>query len=385
MVDSDPKLAPGTVVLGRIRVEAALSVSGIGALHRGRTTSSSAPLLVRVMSSRLLMRATDAFAREMLVMRHLEHAGIVAPLDAGVEGRRAFVVYESVEGPTAHPGSEKMSLAEVARVTSEVAHLLDHAHRQPSPVIHAALSTSSVVLVGDERSVRLLDLGIVQALERVGVLPGSLFDLLHPASASPEQVSGTFPASAATDVFGLASLAFEWLTGQVAFPATNAAEADALIVSGKRPSVHDARSEVSSEVDRLLAKAWSVDPRSRPHDVLTFARELGALLLRPISPALLAAPTTPGAVIQFDDEAVAVEVPTKPEHEEPTVRGQRPKAERAMTLPFGLPTPVSPSDFPPPGDKTTVPKIVAAKAPGFDLTSDPPPPAEPAPAPAPAV
>jgi serine/threonine-protein kinase len=196
-------------------------------------------------------------------------------------------------------------------------------------------------------------------------------------------VSRTFPIAAATDVFGLASIAYECLTGRPPFPAKDAAEAHALIVAGKRPLARDVRHELNPEVDRLLAKAWSVDPRSRPHDIMAFASTLAAALIRPAG--ALAEPQD--ARLDFDEEedAETVNIPagssmlTKLE----AMRAVEPvrveavraplKAPRAQTLPFGMQK-AAPSDPPP-----NVPKII--NAPVAEPAPEPPAPRPPAPQP----
>jgi len=362
MTASDPQLPPGTVVLGEIRVDAVIAVSGIGALYRGHSKAADADVLVRAMESDAFVAAADVFAREVLVVRHVEHEGIVAPLDAGVEISRASIVYEPVNGVVLHTQLNKsMPLSEVARITAEVASILDHAHRQPAPLLHGALTPSSVVLCGAARTVRLLDLGVLQALERARMLEGAMWDLVDPGVTAPEQVSRTFPIAPATDIFGLASLAYECLTGRPPFPATNPAEAEALIGAGKRPLARDVRHELNPEVDRLLTKAWSVDPRGRPHDIVTFAATLAAAIMRP--PVALE-PLDKSFEFEADDDAETVNLPGGKlfDLEETVVRADPPpKPQRAHTLPFGLPKPAQ-SDPPPPAEKASVPTMIVKEA-----------------------
>lgn len=358
MVTSDPKLAVGTVVLGDVRVDELLDVAGLGAIHRGRILSRGAPVLVRVMRSDVLGRLGDRFERELSIVRLAEHAGVVAPLHVGIERDLAIVV---------HPGGEllstklrsgsKMALSEVGRIVTELAEIIDHTHRETAPLVHGALSSSSIVLDGPSGNVRLLDLGIVQALERIGAFDELRWNVLSPASAAPELVTRTFPLSEATDVFGLASIAFECLTGRAPFPATSAAEAHASIVAGKRPSSQALRSELHPDVDKVLATAWSVDPRSRPHEASGFANALAVALARSASRVLA---TTPPPEDPDDDGPTLVHpVPAKP--------------HRALTLPFGIKTNPPRTDPPPPGP-TTVPRMVAAETIERAMPSAPPPP-----------
>lgn len=372
MIASDPQLAVGKMVLGDICIESAIAVRGVGGLYRGRASSA---VLVRAMTSETLVHAAQGFAREVSVVRHVEHAGVVAPVNSGVEGSDAFVAYESTDGTVLQQIlGVALPLSEIARIVAEVAEILDYAHRQPAPMLHAALTPSSVLLCGNRRTVRLLDLGLVQALERENALPAGLWDLLDPSSVPPELVTRTFPLAATTDVFGLASLAFECLTGRPAFPAANAAEVNALILSGPRPSAHDIRRDVHADIDKILARAWSVDPRARPLGVLELAKELAGVLLRPIGRALgeqPTGPTMPGtsvagiAIYEEDANTVIRDPKATDEDEEPTAIQDKPqnvpRMQRAHTLPFGIKAALS-SEPPPKDDRPTVSRIAAVAA-----------------------
>ncbi len=340
---SDPKLASGTVVLGEVRVDSVVCVRGIGALHRGRSVSGDVPVLVRVMRSDELVRAAGTFANEVLVVRHVEHESVVAPLNADVEGNYAFIAYEPVEGEVLHTilRTTQLSLEEIARIARELGEILDHAHRQPIPLMHASLSAASIVLSGKRRAVRLFDLGVVQALDRANVFEEAIWDVLDPADAAPELVKRTFPIGMQTDVFGLASVMYECLTGTRPFEAKTPADAAAVIISGKRPSAQALRRELTPAVDRLLVKAWNPDPRARPQDILAFARTFADTLMMPAR-ALEEQPTNP-----------TEEPRPEPVADDPTTRGSIPRQppnpppRRAATLPFGIKAVTSDPPSPP--------------------------------------
>jgi len=366
MVASDPRIALRTKVLPEVRVDAEVFVGGLGGLYTGRASASRAPVFVRVMRADAVQHARDAFAREVLVVRHVEHDGVVLPLHAGIEGNLAVIAYEPVNGSllASLVRGPRMPLSSVARITRELAAILNHAHRQPAPLLHGSLSCTSVMLAGDNGAVRLLDLGVVQALERSKVFDDARWELLDPAAASPELVTRTFPISPATDVFGLASIVYECLTGSPPFPATNAAEANATIAKGARPRASEVRRELPAELDRLLGEAWSVDPRSRPHDIVAFADALGVVLEAVRGASSLPRQRSEPAE-DFGSEG------------QMTVRGQIPDgAIRAQTLPFGIRAAV-PSE--PPADIPTPRRVPVVESVEVDFSSDRPP----APAPVP--
>ncbi|MBI2388305.1 MAG: protein kinase [Deltaproteobacteria bacterium] len=363
MLASDPQIAVGAILLGEVLIEQELCLGGLGALYRA-SVSGTGPVFARVMRSSALALARERFPREVSVVRHAEHPSIVSPTQAAIEGDLAVVVYEPTTGTplctTLHElGAPTMALSEVGRIVSEVAEILDHAHRQPVRLVHGSLSASSILLAGAKRAVRLLDLGLVQALEQADVFAEARWDVLDPRAASPEVVTRTFPIEEATDVFGLATVAFGCLTGRPAFPARNPAEAQAMIASGKRPSAHALRRELSPDVDRVLEAAWSVDPRGRPLEVLAFADALAVSLARSVSRSV--APPRDARPPGGSGAAPLDEAPL--DEEDPTAVGDIPlNARRAMTLPFGLKTNPPRSEPPPAGGPVTVPRMVPAEA-----------------------
>lgn len=210
----------------------------------------------------------DARLRKTLDHPHLPRTFLVARLPSG----EPVEVVELLAGPDLaarlDAAPRGLPLADAARVMGELASALDALHRQPRPIAHGALSPAKVRFRPRDGAAKLLG---VQSPDRGPDAPL--------AYRSPETHDGA-PPTPASDVFGLATLAFEILTGRAAFP-----EGPPRSAPEAWPSAHSIRAEVADAVDAVLARAWALDPTARPATVTEFVTALTAAMgLPPAAP-----------------------------------------------------------------------------------------------------
>jgi serine/threonine protein kinase len=195
-----------------------------------RTYEAARDRLVAVKLFRLDLAPEQAelFARELirLVEIGLAHPAIVQPLAGGIEGcapylALEYVAAESLETALRHDAPAKAET--VATLVRGLGGALDEAASRG--VFHGALHPRDVYVAPDR--VRATGFGLVQALERVGVPP----PVRRPYTA-PERIEGRAWGPPA-DVFSLAALAFELLTGR-RLPGPGPAAGD---LSGAHPEV----------------------------------------------------------------------------------------------------------------------------------------------------
>ena len=235
-------MVDGGVLVGatlghRFRLEGHLGSGGMGDVFRGTDDRLRRPVALKVFS---LAEADPAdirrYADEARVLAGLSHPGLVTLYDVGADlgplgEPLAFLVMELVEGPTLQQriAQGPMGTLEVADVGRQLAEALGHAHA--AGVVHRDLKpanvliTDEVVLSGDAEApvvtVKLADFGIAQS-ERGSTDPGA-----RPTEAtlgtasylSPEQALGE-PLGPASDVYSLALVLLEALTGARAYTGT---------------------------------------------------------------------------------------------------------------------------------------------------------------------
>ena len=229
-------------------------------------------------------------ARERDILGSLEHPHIARLYDAGVTAEgRPWMAMERVSGVAIDSfcSEANLDLPQRLRLFLQVSDAVSHAHARL--VVHRDLKPSNI-LVTAEGEVRLLDFGVATLLQDDGSAATSLTQLIGravtPDYASPEQVSGK-PVGVATDVYSLAIVLYELLTGQRPYqldrPSAGAMEAAILAadippastrVLGPPGRVRALAKQLRGDLDTALAKALRKDPAKRYASVESFAADL---------------------------------------------------------------------------------------------------------------
>jgi hypothetical protein len=233
--------------------------------------------------------------REARVIERLNHPGIVAVLDLGVDDRNPdaplpYLVMELVPGETLGQHLERagpLPPAEAAAVLEQVAAPLDAIHQ--AGIVHRDVKPSNVMLLPDGR-VKLMDFGIARLhddtlITRTGAIIGS------PAYMSPEQAMGQ-PATAASDCWALAALAYSALTGRLPFPGGNIPAVLYQIIHGDPASI----AEADPALSRVFEHAFARDPAAR----YPTARALAAAVRVALEGGDAATPAAPPAAAAPD-------------------------------------------------------------------------------------
>jgi PEGA domain-containing protein/protein kinase-like protein len=211
-----------------------------------------------------LSRATQA---------SLFHPSIVEPIASGVEGTVAYRAEEYVAAESLDVAMRHYAPAPIAKglpFITQLAGAIDFA--RAAGVGHGGLHPRDIFVTPDEA--RATGFGVVEALERVGIRA----PIRRPYTA-PERIDGAAWSTAA-DVFSLAAIAFELLTGRR--PAGTGAQIGALPDGPHRDGLH-----------AVLARAMEADPSQRFPNALAFAGALESASRGEAVPAPAPAPAVP--------------------------------------------------------------------------------------------
>lgn len=236
------------------------------------------------------------FERERAILASLTHPHIARLYDAGVTADgRGYLALEYVEGQELDRYCDAHRLGIAARVDLflQVLGAVQYAHSRL--VVHRDLKPSNI-LVTAEGYVRLLDFGVAKLLaEEAGgdlELTRAGAAAMTLAYAAPEQVAGQ-PVSTATDVYALAVVLYELLTGtrpyrlrrgtrgamedailaaDIPLPSTVAIDAEAAAARAAPPA--RLQRELRGDLDAILIKALQRDPAQRYATVDAFAEDL---------------------------------------------------------------------------------------------------------------
>lgn len=233
----------------------------------------------RVMLKVLFFDKSDAnfnrrFYEEKVALSHVNHPSIGGVLDAGELGEgKPFVVMEFVEGQSLRQllqENRKLGATETAKIVRQVAQALSEAHN--NRILHRDLKPENIYLkpleTGGEQ-VKVLNFGIGSETD-VRENNDTLTNLEDFVYQSPEQLESKAP-SPESDIYALAVIAYEMLTGQKPFGGSSPKSLRESQRRGIKVLPTDGRLELQKEVIEVLSRALAYNPSQRFH----LAREFG--------------------------------------------------------------------------------------------------------------
>ncbi len=215
----------------------------------------------------------DRFHQEARIAGTLNHPNIITIYDIGEEKGMPFLAFEYIEGePLSGIIVTKVPLKsyDVILIISQVASALDYAHSRS--IIHRDVKPSNILIHGGNR-VKVLDFGISKFGEADLTKPG--MRLGTPCYMSPEQALGE-RVDHRSDLFSMAAMAFELLTGKPPFEGDSTTAVLYGIVHSEPPRAAnlDAQGLLESRWENLFQKALSKDREKRFQKGEDFVRAL---------------------------------------------------------------------------------------------------------------
>jgi serine/threonine-protein kinase len=215
------------------------------------------------------------FQQEARLAARLRHPNVVTVYDCGLApGGAPYLVMELVAGPSlaGRLAAGVMPAGEVVSVAGQVAAALDHAHAHG--VIHRDVKPGNVLL-GPGGDVCLGDFGIAEPLsEQASAAPGN--GLGTPAYMAPEQCADHSRAQGPyTDVYSLAAVVYEMLTGRPPYGERGVACADGALGPPPPSAVNP---YLPAGVDRVLAHGLAASSSDRPPSAGALVADLSAAL-----------------------------------------------------------------------------------------------------------
>jgi serine/threonine-protein kinase len=269
-----PQFVPG-MKLGKYTVVAPLGRGGMGGVwevtdETGTTFALKSP----ASGMNPAAEGTKRFAREANALRMLDHPNLVQAVDVFVEAGYLFLVMERVNGLTLTKVMAQGGALHPRRALVLARQLLDgvgHAHAQG--LVHRDLKPDNIMLIdmgGWERA-KIVDFGLVKLIGDAeaamggGKLTSTGIVFGTPAYMAPEQALGK-PIDGRTDLYALATILFEMLTGRVPFENPDPMMQMRMQVKAPPPRIdmlikHQAW--VTPQLVALIEAALSKDPNDR--------------------------------------------------------------------------------------------------------------------------
>lgn len=258
--------APGAVLGGRYRLAEIIGRGRTSLVHRGTDLAAPGHSVAVKILRRPLCTKTDEAARFIAQgerMKSFAHPNIARMHDAGVEDGVPYLVMDELTGGSLRDITEKSSPISAARA----ADLLEGAARavrfvHASGWVHADIKPGNLLLDRQGRS-KLIDFESARPVN--AEMATTAERIVTPSYTSPEVIEGA-PPEPRDDVFALAIIAYELITGRHPFDYRPARHTDIV----QPPDVLSRRAWASLEAALASRRA------ERPTDPLAPVRALRA-------------------------------------------------------------------------------------------------------------
>ncbi|HTV18248.1 MAG TPA: protein kinase [Polyangiaceae bacterium] len=284
---SERELQPGQVIADRYRLEAPIGRGAMGAVWRAVHVRLESPVAIKFLNAAIAgdPDMLERFMREARSAAAVRSSHVVQIFDYGVDGGAPYIAMELLVGEPLDERLEARGVLappELDKVFGEVARAVAVAH--DLGVVHRDIKPANIFIAreGGHEVTKVLDFGIAKLIDRrleapVGSGTHTGIILGTPNYMSPEQARGHRHVDHRSDLWSLAVLAFECLTGRQPFE-SNALGDLVVKICTAEPLVPSQVSPVPAAFDAWFARGIDKDPEARFRSSTEMAEALHALL-----------------------------------------------------------------------------------------------------------
>lgn len=215
----------------------------------------------------------ERFRQEARAAANLSHPNIVTVHDFGYDNDRLYIVMEYVPGTDLKSYLKRkghFSVRETLSLMIQACAGVGYAHR--AGIVHCDIKSQNFIITPDHR-LKVTDFGIARALASIQPEEKSEVVWGSPQYFSPEQAAGLAP-SPASDVYSLGVVAYEMLTGQLPFQASNAEELARMHREDPPPPPSRYNPAIPPTLELVILKVLSKEPSARYRTADQFGRIL---------------------------------------------------------------------------------------------------------------
>src|SRR3954468_10646308 len=294
MTTRDPLTIVGSTIAGKYRIERLVGEGGFAVVYRAQHTIWNQPVAIKffngLSSAPVDQREEfkDQFIQEGALLTELssQTASIVQARDVGEYTSpygqwMPYMVLEWLDGLALDELLERervnglgpWTVEQVVLLLSQVANALDVAHGKG--IAHRDIKPANIFVLGEQprlsATLKVLDFGVAKMmsdntqLKAAMAKTGMNITSFTPQYGAPEQFSRSYGAAGPwTDVYALALVALEMLTGKAALDGDDIVQlAFSTGNTERRPTPRNLGVDVSDAVEAVFDKALAIEPQHR--------------------------------------------------------------------------------------------------------------------------
>ena len=269
-------MASPVLIKNRYEVKDVLGRGGMGVVYKAFDTLMRREVAVKTLRDVASSVFVDLFYRECSVLTAMVHPNIVEIFDMGEFEEdgvlKPYFVMPLLPGRTLYdliyPAGTPLPPQRCADIISQACRGLHAAHE--CGLLHRDIKPRNIFVMRDD-AVKLIDFGVVRLLGSQTIGANGTLGTLH--YMAPEQIQ-LKPLTGRSDIFSLATVCYEALTGVHPFIRNNDTETAAAVVESTPALASVLNPVVSRPLAQAVAQAMAKDPRNRFETAAAFGEAL---------------------------------------------------------------------------------------------------------------
>lgn len=289
------------MIKGRYKLIDEIESGSFGTVYIARDMQSNSLYAAKIMHPEHARDGslTSRFQREAYILQGLSDPHIVRIIDYGNDGDVYYIIEEFVDGQSLKyyiTTSGRIEPLRALNYTKQIAEGLEAAHKHG--VVHRDIKPQNI-LINNVGVVKITDFGMARG-EDSATITGTDEFMGTPYYISPEQVDSGHLADTRSDLYSLAIVLFEMLTGRPPFEGGSIID---IVIKQKKervPSICRIRPNLPADMDAFFQKALAKTPASRfqtPHEFISALEQLQKQVQASVSPPHLKVPVKQGYLI----------------------------------------------------------------------------------------
>jgi len=274
VADAPDRLA--AALADRYRIEREIGQGGMATVFMAEDLKHHRKVAIKVLKPELAaVLGADRFVQEITTTASLQHPNILPLFDSGTADGFLYYVMPYVEGESLRDRlnrEKQLPVQEAVDLTSEIADALEYAHEHG--VVHRDIKPENILIHAGRPMVA--DFGIALAVSAAagGRMTETGLSLGTPHYMSPEQATAEPDITGRSDIYSLASVLYEMLTGEPPHLGGSAQQVIMKIVTEESAPVTKLRKSVPTNVAAAVSKALAKLPADRFDGANAFAEAL---------------------------------------------------------------------------------------------------------------